>query len=81
MSDIVSRAELDGQHAELLPARTVLSVFSSQIPVGDAESTTSSGSNSGANRGGDFNFYDALNFMRSGTAGSNADGTSGASNS
>ncbi|MGH4009961.1 MAG: hypothetical protein ACRDTH_17720 [Pseudonocardiaceae bacterium] len=28
MSDTVSFAELDGQHAELLPARTVLSMFS-----------------------------------------------------
>ncbi len=28
MSDTVSFAELDGQHAELLPARTVLSLFS-----------------------------------------------------
>lgn len=30
MSDAVSFAELDGQHVELLPARTVLSVFSAQ---------------------------------------------------
>ncbi|MGH3812618.1 MAG: hypothetical protein ACRDUV_09200 [Pseudonocardiaceae bacterium] len=28
MSDTVSFAELDGQHVELLPARTVLSMFS-----------------------------------------------------
>jgi hypothetical protein len=28
MSDTVSSAELDGQHVELLPARTVLSMFS-----------------------------------------------------
>lgn len=28
MSDIVSFAELEGQHLELLPARTVLSLFS-----------------------------------------------------
>ncbi|MGH3786369.1 MAG: hypothetical protein ACRDRG_07385 [Pseudonocardiaceae bacterium] len=28
MSDTVSPAELDGQHVELLPARTVLSMFS-----------------------------------------------------
>ncbi|MGH3812619.1 MAG: hypothetical protein ACRDUV_09205 [Pseudonocardiaceae bacterium] len=27
MSDTVSFAELDGQHVELLPARTVLSMF------------------------------------------------------
>ncbi|MGH3981337.1 MAG: hypothetical protein ACRDST_01270 [Pseudonocardiaceae bacterium] len=30
MSDTVSFAELDGQHVELLPARTVLSMFSPQ---------------------------------------------------
>lgn len=28
MSDTVSSAELEGQHPELLPARTVLSLFS-----------------------------------------------------
>jgi hypothetical protein len=28
MSDTVNFAELDGQHVELLPARTVLSMFS-----------------------------------------------------
>ena len=27
MSDVLSFAEIDGQHVELLPARTVLSVF------------------------------------------------------
>ncbi len=30
MSDELSFAELDGQHVELLPARTVLSTFSTQ---------------------------------------------------
>jgi hypothetical protein len=30
MSDTVSFAELDGQHVELLPARTVLSMFSAR---------------------------------------------------
>ena len=28
MYDVLSFAEIDGQHAELLPARTVLSMFS-----------------------------------------------------
>ena len=28
MSDVLSFAEIDGQHVELLPARTVLSLFS-----------------------------------------------------
>ncbi len=34
MSDIVSFAELDGQHMELLPVRTVLSMLSVQAPGG-----------------------------------------------
>jgi len=39
MSDTVSFAELDGQHPELLPARTVLSLFS----AGDAGTGTNGG--------------------------------------
>ncbi|MGH3901959.1 MAG: hypothetical protein ACRDTA_27645 [Pseudonocardiaceae bacterium] len=31
MSDAMNLAELDGQHAELLAARTVLSMFSAQV--------------------------------------------------
>ncbi|MGH3549195.1 MAG: hypothetical protein ACRDQU_14010 [Pseudonocardiaceae bacterium] len=34
MSDTVSFAELDRQYTELLPARTVLSMFSVQDPAG-----------------------------------------------
>jgi hypothetical protein len=36
MSDTVSFAELDGQHVELLPARTVMSTFS----IGRTDSNT-----------------------------------------
>ncbi len=39
MSDTVSFAELEGQDAELLPARTVLSLFS----AGDAGTGTNGG--------------------------------------
>ncbi|MDQ2881080.1 MAG: hypothetical protein M3Y48_07480 [Actinomycetota bacterium] len=39
MSDKVSLAELDGQHPELLPARTVLSLFS----AGDGGTGTNGG--------------------------------------
>ncbi|MGH3997653.1 MAG: hypothetical protein ACRDTJ_09355 [Pseudonocardiaceae bacterium] len=39
MSDAMSFAELDGQHVELLPARTVLSLFS----VGDQGANGSQG--------------------------------------
>lgn len=42
MSDTVSFTELDGQHAELLPARTVLSMFSLQ---GTDGGTASDGAN------------------------------------
>ncbi|HKR50553.1 MAG TPA: hypothetical protein VJT72_13450 [Pseudonocardiaceae bacterium] len=35
MSDTVSSAELDGQHVELLPARTVLSMFSADGGIGE----------------------------------------------
>ena len=34
MSDTVSFAELDGQHVQLLPARTVLSMFSQEGGLG-----------------------------------------------
>jgi hypothetical protein len=49
MSDTVNFAEFDGQHVELLPARTVLSMVSPQLHVGDATSTSSSHGNSNGN--------------------------------
>ncbi|MCU1609309.1 MAG: hypothetical protein QOH09_928 [Pseudonocardiales bacterium] len=36
MCDPMSFAELDREYVELLPARTVLSMGSPQIPIGDA---------------------------------------------
>jgi hypothetical protein len=36
MPAVLSFVELDAQHVELLPARTVLSTVSPQIPIGDA---------------------------------------------
>jgi hypothetical protein len=47
MFDALSFAEIDGQHAELLPARTVLSLFSAS---GGGSSSVCSGN--GANTGG-----------------------------
>ena len=75
MSDTVRFAEFDGQHVELLPARTVLSVFA-QIPVGDA-STTNGGTNSGG--GLSLSPTKLLGLTGSNTApdGTNADGNSG----
>ena len=46
MSDAVSFAEIDGQHAELLPARTVMSVFST------GGSTGRGGNGGGGGKGG-----------------------------
>lgn len=49
MSDVLSFAEIEGQHAELLPARTVMSLFSldagdDDTVVADAcQSTTTGG--------------------------------------
>ncbi|PZS38065.1 MAG: hypothetical protein DLM62_15760 [Pseudonocardiales bacterium] len=69
-------ADLDGEHVELLPARTVLSTISPRIPIGNA-----SGSGSGLG-GGD----DVLNFTMSvlgmsggnhGADGGSADGSNG----
>lgn len=82
MSNTVDFDELDGQHVELLPARTVLSVFSAQIPVGDADSTTTSnGPNSGGDAGALVTGVTGIGGMNSGDAGSNTDGGSGADNS
>ena len=36
MCDVISFAELDREYVELLPARTVLSLGSPQLPIGDA---------------------------------------------
>jgi hypothetical protein len=36
MYDTVSFAELDREYIDLLPARTVLSTVSPQLPIGDA---------------------------------------------
>lgn len=69
MPNTVSFAELDRQHVELLPARTVLSMFSTQGP-------------DGANPGGDLGALvtqaTGLGGMSSGEGGSNTDGGSGA---
>ena len=48
MSDAVSFVEIDGQHVELLPARTVMSVFSLGKGGGDG----GTGGNGGTAQGG-----------------------------
>lgn len=81
MSNTVSFVELDSQHVELLPARTVLSMFSVQIPIGDADTTTSNGLNPGGDAGALVTGLSGFGGMNSGEAGSNTAGSSGAENS
>jgi hypothetical protein len=53
MSDALSFVEIDGQHAELLPARTVLSMFSAGGSCGCGTSTsTSTSPSTGTGTGG-----------------------------
>ena len=77
MSDTVSVADLDGQHVELLPARTVLSMFSaggkSPIPGG--------GLIPGSSLGSFLTQAAGLPGMNSGADGSNTDGAAGANKS
>lgn len=72
MYDPVTFAEIDREYVELLPARTVLSTVSPQIPIGDA-----SGNGIGD---GVFNGAMSVLGMTSGTHGadgSSADGSDG----
>lgn len=69
MSNTVNFGELDRQHVELLPARTVLSMFSAQVPEGPTP-------------GGDLSALvtqvTGIGGTSSGEGGSNTDGDSGA---
>jgi hypothetical protein len=51
MSDALSFAEIEGQHVELLPARTVLSLFSASGPKGGDAGTGGQGGTGGAGSG------------------------------
>ncbi|HEY6424946.1 MAG TPA: hypothetical protein VIY28_17245 [Pseudonocardiaceae bacterium] len=52
MSDALSFAEIEGQHLELLPARTVLSMFSFGGPKGGDTGAAGAGGTGGAGAGG-----------------------------
>jgi hypothetical protein len=52
MSDALSFAEIDGQHMELLPARTVLSMFSVGGPRGGDAGNGGQGGTGGAGGAG-----------------------------
>ena len=71
MSNTVSFAELDGQHVELLPARTVLSMFSTQGPDGPTP---------GGDLGAVVTQVTGLGGMTSGSEGSSTEGSSGSEN-
>jgi hypothetical protein len=83
MSDALSFAELDGQHVELLPARTVLSLFSA---AGAGRGGNGGlGGNGGVGRGGlganliNANvFGDQTNYAGSGVGGAGGGGIGGA---
>jgi hypothetical protein len=87
MSDALSFAEIDGQHAELLPARTVLSMFSVDGSCGCGTSTTSgtsTGTGAGGGQGsGMVKFFDNVfftngnvyNYVTGGAGGAGSGGT------
>ena len=52
MSDAMSFAEIDGQHVELLPARTVLSLFSATTSGGGRGGNGGFSGNGGIGKGG-----------------------------
>ncbi|MGA9689890.1 MAG: hypothetical protein WBR33_00225, partial [Pseudonocardiaceae bacterium] len=52
MSDALSFAEIDGQHVELLPARTVMSMFSAGGDGGGRGGNGGGGGTGGVGRGG-----------------------------
>jgi hypothetical protein len=58
MFDALSFAEIDGQHAELLPARTVLSLFSTSGGGGETHSSSNCNGN-----GGNSGVLGALNIL------------------
>ena len=81
MSNALSPADLDGQHGELLPARTVLSLFSA---VGGRGGDGGLGGTGGVGRGGlganliNINLFgDQVNPAGSGMGGTGGAGTGG----
>jgi hypothetical protein len=74
MSDALSFVEIDGQHVELLPARTVMSVFRLG---GSGGGDGGKGGNGGGGQGGlGIGVLDGVGILGTGTS-SIADGTGG----
>ncbi len=80
MSDALSFVEIDGQHVELLPARTVMSMFSTW--GGECEAGNGgTGGNGGAAQGGlGINILSGIGILGKGIA-SAGDATGGAGGS
>ena len=72
MSDALSFAEIDGQHVELLPARTVLSLFA----TGGSHTGGNGGSGGNAQGGVGVNVLSGLGVLGTGSA-SGGDATGG----
>ncbi|MGH3870881.1 MAG: hypothetical protein ACRDSR_05075 [Pseudonocardiaceae bacterium] len=82
MSDALSFVEIDGQHVELLPARTVLSMFSVSCDCGAAPSAGGGdggvGGAGGSGQGGvAVNILSGIGILGTGSA-SGGNGTGGA---
>ena len=80
MSSILSFADLEGQHVELLPARTVLSLFS-VIPRTGCNSTNTNvgtGSQTCTAGSGGYNYFNYNYYgTQTNSAGTGTSGTSG----
>ncbi len=80
MSDALSFAEIDGQHVELLPARTVMSMFRACNSCGGGEEGGTGGKGGNAQGGLGINILSGIGVLGTGTA-SAADATGGAGGS
>jgi hypothetical protein len=68
MSDALSFAEIDGQHVELLPARTVMTLFRA-CGCGESGGNGGTGGNGGSAQGGlGVNVLSGLGVLGTGTA-------------
>jgi hypothetical protein len=69
MSDALSFVEIDGQHVELLPARTVMSMFRAGCGCGESGGNGGTGGNGGSAQGGlGVNVLSGLGVLGTGTA-------------
>lgn len=75
MPDALSLAELDGQHVELLPARTVLSLFVSDgTPGSPGDGSDGRGAGSTTNDGNGYILYETHGIGTGGAGGTASHG-------